>query len=72
LDNFNSALGTPSVVSNKVLPDQKFWASPWRSATDPLSDVMEVSLATPRLINFVSLSLSNYPLTLTVAVRAER
>jgi hypothetical protein len=66
LDNFNAALSTPNVVSNKVLPDQKFWASPWRPADDPLSDVMEVSLATPRLINFVSLSLSNYPLTLTI------
>jgi hypothetical protein len=66
LENFNAALNAPSVVSNKVLPDQKFWASPWRPADDPLSDVMEISLATPRLINFVSLSLSNYPLTLTV------
>lgn len=66
LDNFNTALSAPAVVSNKVLPDQKFWASPWRAADDPLSDVMEVSLATPRLINFISLSLSNYPVTLTV------
>lgn len=65
LDTFSAALSTPVVVSNKILSDQKFWASPWRNADDPLSDVMELSLATPRLVNVITLSLSNYPLTLT-------
>jgi hypothetical protein len=65
LDDFSAALSTPVVVSNKILADQKFWASHWRMADDPLSEVMEFSLATPRLINVISLSLSNYPLTMT-------
>lgn len=57
------ACDTPSA---KVSSTQDFWSSQPRLPGDPHAEQLIVSLAQPRLINYITMDLPHFPHTLTV------
>lgn len=45
---------------------QRFWSTPARPADSPLQEVMQVTLSSARMINYVSFDVSIFPLDLTL------
>lgn len=45
---------------------EKFWSTPARPATSPLQEVMQITLSSERIINFVSFEASNFPVDISL------
>jgi hypothetical protein len=64
-------LALQAAVSQSPAPQapsgQQFWSSQLRSYGDPANDMMVIQLASPRLINYVSLSLPHFPAQYSIA-----
>lgn len=63
LSSFTDAVNTNAPSTPASTLGQRFWSTPPRAASDPTSDVVEYTLASPRLVNRISFELARYPHT---------
>lgn len=62
INQLNSAIAANSRGGSKVTEaDKRFWSTPARPASSAIKEVMQISLASPRLINHVTFSAATFP-----------
>lgn len=62
LEGLNSALTlNPRAGSKLIEADERFWATPRRSSTSTDQEVLQISLQSPRLINYIAFSAAIFP-----------
>lgn len=69
LDDFNRVLKTlPDVDPFQQNPQHRYWVTPTRSKNDTAEEVLEIRLARPSLVNYLSFETAKYPHRLIVEV----
>ena len=68
IDSLITALNVPGTVNALGInaPDQRFWSTPPRLNTDDTTEVLDIHLVAPRLVNNLSFAVAHYPQSIQV------